>query len=445
MTDATERPKSGVETLGQRLRRLRKERGLSQRDLARAGVSYAYVSRIEKGTRQPSVKVLRRLARALGVSAEYLETGLHVGPRERREMRLRDAELSLRLEETTASAERALAAILEEAERDGDRAGAARARAGLALAALRRGEYARAIAELETVVSSQAVSPSSHPELFGMLGRAYAGAGDPQRAISLFEECLGRLDRDDLAQRQSAVRFSLYLSYALADAGDLDRARGLLSQVLAEADELIDPYMRVRLYWSQARLAAQLDDPSSALHNLRQAVALLEATEDRRQLGRAHLLWAEILVLEGRTEEASSHLALAEDCLAKDPDHEDRCWLLARKALQAGRSGRGEEAVSLARQALDLLGDHDPREQGVARWALGLGLAARGDLDGAEEALTTALDLLCRATSFREAIEASRDWASILRSAGRMSEALAVLERATELSRRLSLRLPSPS
>src|SRR5581483_4633686 len=60
------------ETIGQRLKRLRLERGLSQRELAAPGVSYAYISRIEAGTRQPSVKALRRLAAKLGVTAEYL-------------------------------------------------------------------------------------------------------------------------------------------------------------------------------------------------------------------------------------------------------------------------------------------------------------------------------------------------------------------------------------
>jgi transcriptional regulator with XRE-family HTH domain len=63
------------ESLGARLKRLRLERELSQRDLASPGVSYAYISRIEAGAREPSVKALRQLAGKLGVSVEQLETG----------------------------------------------------------------------------------------------------------------------------------------------------------------------------------------------------------------------------------------------------------------------------------------------------------------------------------------------------------------------------------
>jgi len=61
--------------VGDRLRQRRLELGLSQRDIASKGVSYAYISRIENGTRNPSVSALRKLAPKLGVSVDWLETG----------------------------------------------------------------------------------------------------------------------------------------------------------------------------------------------------------------------------------------------------------------------------------------------------------------------------------------------------------------------------------
>jgi transcriptional regulator with XRE-family HTH domain len=63
------------ESLGQRIRRLRLERGLSQRDLAAPGISYAYISRLEADAREPSVKALRKIANTLGITVEHLETG----------------------------------------------------------------------------------------------------------------------------------------------------------------------------------------------------------------------------------------------------------------------------------------------------------------------------------------------------------------------------------
>src|SRR5881296_3970496 len=107
-----ETPREGV---GARLKRLRVERGFSQRDLSSPGVSYAYISRIEAGARTPSVKALRKLSQKLGVSVEYLETGRDMREVDDRELRLADAELELRLTEDFTAAEEKLQAILDEA------------------------------------------------------------------------------------------------------------------------------------------------------------------------------------------------------------------------------------------------------------------------------------------------------------------------------------------
>src|SRR5919198_1457112 len=127
------------ESIGQRLRRLRLERGLSQRDLASPGVSYAYISRIEAGARRPSVKALRMLAPKLGVSVEYLETGSDLRAADERELRL--------------------------------------------------------------------------------------------AAVELLEECMEEVEDGTPESEAVEVRFAAYLSYALTDLGDVDRAQAVLRDV----------------------------------------------------------------------------------------------------------------------------------------------------------------------------------------------------------------------
>lgn len=61
--------------VGARLRAAREAAGLSQRELAFPGCSAAYISRIERGERVPSLQVMRELARRVGVS----EAGLAYG------------------------------------------------------------------------------------------------------------------------------------------------------------------------------------------------------------------------------------------------------------------------------------------------------------------------------------------------------------------------------
>src|SRR5256884_9593585 len=109
-----------TESVGARLKRLRLQRGLSQRDLSSPGVSYAYISRIEAGARTPSVKALRKLSQKLGVSVEYLETGRDIREVDDRELRLADAELELRLTEDFRAAEEKLVQVLDESLAAGD-------------------------------------------------------------------------------------------------------------------------------------------------------------------------------------------------------------------------------------------------------------------------------------------------------------------------------------
>jgi len=61
--------------LGARLYAAREEAALSQRELSFPGCSAAYISRIERGERVPSLQVLRELARRTGVSEDQLAYG----------------------------------------------------------------------------------------------------------------------------------------------------------------------------------------------------------------------------------------------------------------------------------------------------------------------------------------------------------------------------------
>src|SRR5436305_611570 len=153
------------ETIGQRLKRLRLDRHMSQRELAAPGVSYAYISRIEAGTRQPSVKALRRLAAKLGVSADYLETGSDLDPAAAREFRLSNLELAVRLGEFD-DAEPALRDALEEALTAGDRSAAQRARVSLASLALEQNAFAQAATLLETAVAGEPFSAIDRYDIF---------------------------------------------------------------------------------------------------------------------------------------------------------------------------------------------------------------------------------------------------------------------------------------
>ena len=62
-----------MRTLGQEIRELRTELGMSLREFARRlGLSAAYVSDVEHGRRHPSMDVLKRMSAVLNVSVDHL-------------------------------------------------------------------------------------------------------------------------------------------------------------------------------------------------------------------------------------------------------------------------------------------------------------------------------------------------------------------------------------
>lgn len=68
-------------TIGERITALRKERGISQAELAkRMDISRQAVSKWEQGTSTPDTERLIQLAEILNTEVEYLATGVHPEP-----------------------------------------------------------------------------------------------------------------------------------------------------------------------------------------------------------------------------------------------------------------------------------------------------------------------------------------------------------------------------
>jgi tetratricopeptide (TPR) repeat protein len=423
-----------TEGIGARLKRLRSERGLSQRDLSSPGVSYAYISRIEAGARTPSVKALRKLAQKLSVSVEYLETGRDIREVDDRELRLADAELELRLAESTVEAEQKLRAVLAEAAAAGDVTSALRARIALGLAAAQRGSHLEAVEQLEEAIRDENVPPPHRrPDLYVTLGQSYAALGAPDRSVQLFERCLKSLEADVPDDVAAFIRYATFLSYALTDAGDYERAGEIVRDALRRASDQEDPYTRVRLYWSMARLSAMDGRSSEALEYIRSAIALLKVTDDGVALARAYLLAAGIELRQHDPAEAKQHLHLADRLLGAAPERADLGMLRIGESRVAALEGDGTTAVEKARDALALLGDFHGGEQGTAVHALASGLKLQGDHSAAEDAYRRSVDLLTVHGRRTDAGEVALEWAALLKEQGRADEAEPILRRAYDL------------
>ena len=428
------------ETIGERVRRLRLARGLSQRDLSAPGVSYAYVSRIEAGARVPSMKAMRILAERLGVTLEEIETGARVPAAHERELRLGNAELELRLGRDITDAERVFAATAAEA---GDQELVARAQAALGLLAFRRSDIAAAVRLLEQATASGHLPPEKRPDVYEALGAALTAADSPGQAVALYERCRDEVGRKMPENAPLLVRFSTYLGVAYSELGDMARARAALADATKAAETVALPQARVNVYWTRAIIAWRDADSDEALRYMSRAIALLEATEDTHQLARAHLVCGQMMNLEDRLEEAAEHLERAEPLIVVAAEPSDLGLVRAEQAKIAAKLGRPQEALDLASEAAELLGD-DARHLGLKWHAAALAHAAAGDIDAASECFGKGFAALQERGQSREAARLARDWAEVLREAGRDSEAFDLIEQAMMLSLRSVRRAATP-
>jgi transcriptional regulator with XRE-family HTH domain len=412
------------------VRRLRLERGLSQRQLASHGVGYAYISRIESGQRTPSVHAIRLLARRLGVTPEYLETGVDIAPVEALELGLTDAELRLRLGDHSAEARHALQAVLREAQRAGESDIAMRAQIALGLSSLAAGNQQEAVRYLAIAVVSPLVSPRTHTNVYVSLSKALRFLGRADEAAKMLEDAL-----DDLAQTPEAagirLRLATYLSYAFTDLGQFERARAVLEDI--DAGIALDPHGQVTMHWSLARLAYMEGQPRSALREIRRAIILLDHTEDSLELARAHLFAAEVQLWADNVPEAERHLALAARLESLAADARDLGALHSCQALARARRGDSERARRLIQHAHEELADA-PAEQGLLWFAQALTEAIREDLEAAARSFEQAIDALTASSMQREAAAVCREWSQLLTDVGRSEEAAHTARRAAQLS-----------
>jgi transcriptional regulator with XRE-family HTH domain len=430
------------ETLGQRLRRLRRARHLTQRDLTdRAGVSEAFLSRLENDERRPSIHVIRKLALALDVSDDYLEHGRDVPLGTDRQLRLAEAEVKLRLggEDDLRSAASELAALADE-RADGV---AAHARALLGLLAAKQGRHAEAVEHFEAALATRAVRPATRPDVAQTLAASYVATGKPVQAIQFVERALAQAEAEASENPTLAVRYRTLLATVLSSTGKLDEARVALAEAMKQAKALDLPAARVSIYVSQARVARLQGKAAAALAAAAKAIALLELSEDTAQLARAHLLAGQFYTEDGLDDDARRHLEQAERLLeAAGGDDVERGLVLAERAKLAARAGESSRAHEQATAAAELL-RNDARHAPTAAWALALAQAVEGDIDAADASFRSAFEGLERLRHWRQAAHLARDWKDALCAAGRTEDGYAVLERGMLLAvRDRPVRLP---
>ena len=404
--------------LGQRLRAAREAASLSQRDLSMPGCTPAYISRIEKGERIPSLQVLRELAARTGVSEQYLAYGKRGAPPEASGL-LAEARAALRLEDTD------VALRIADAMSDGARSARDRATATALYGelALVRGDAGAAIEAIERARSIDPTLLDDDAAVVEALGHAYARAADHEAAAAVFGAARDRAVAagDDV----DTVRFASQLASTHIDAANLPAAEEALAGLVEAGDELFDPAARAKLLWAQSRRHAKRNERTAALRDAERALAVLEVSDQAYHAALCHQLLAHIEGERGHSERAIELLERAAPLIAVA----GRRFELATFRVEFARAllgvGRREEAVVAAEDAAGELTSLSPVEAGRAYSLVAGVFASLGDTARAIELYEAGIAYL-QETPNRYLVEACTSLGELLERRGEHAAAMEI-------------------
>jgi transcriptional regulator with XRE-family HTH domain len=368
---------------GERLRRLRQQRGLKQADLADSGLSASYVSRIESGSRAVTPHVAQVLAGRLGVDVSVFQSN--------RETYL--AGLLAEAQTYLSAANNVAAAAAFEAALD-QAAGAPLAtvwsiRHSLAIALSNLGRLADWRRQQDELVALATEAASAD-----LLTQAYTGLSNCLRISGEIQEAYtaARMARDHSREPDVALAHQLQAMIALI-AVETETGRAAESTRRAEellgmlGDETPAP-LRAQALWAAASTYVARERHDEAMELLMQAIQILNSGEDLVTWARLRLALVSLAHRAGRPVDSQAcawyHEAAKVLRLMSIPIYQVQLDVI--EARIAFDQERFEEADALCASALasaDLLSfrDRARTEMLRARTAARIGQADRAIAD----------------------------------------------------------------
>jgi transcriptional regulator with XRE-family HTH domain len=420
--------------VGNRIRALRRELGLSQLDLAGDELSASYVSLLESGKRTPTRHVIELIALRLETSADYLLEGIDVKAREEQQLRLRFAELALQNGEALQALE-VFSQIAKEAADGSATADDAVWGECRALEALGRLEEAiDGYDKVRVGALGDRARSGRWAESVIALCRTSKEAGDLGRAVELGEEALLHMGGLGLELSDLQVQIVSTLVGAYYARGDLTRAQVLVSELIRTVEGQPSHLARGAAYWNASLVAESRGHLGEAITMAEKALAMYEESENRRSFSRLKVAYAWLLLRQAEPDIDRSRdlLEQAKSELADTGGQVDIAYCdteLARCELLAGDP---DAAIRIAQGVVDELGE-GRLESGSAMLVIGQALCQRGDLDAGRAQVAHASQTLMSVAAGREAAAAWREAGDVLSSLGEHMAAGDAYQRALAL------------
>ena len=380
-------------SLGERVRQLRINRGMTQTDVAGERFSKEYMSQIERGKTRPTAETVEWLAARLGVDGGFLESGVSTDALARTAGLVSRAEAAVEAHEYDEGA-----TILGGVERaDLTAAPQLELRALLAEAWARMylGEVGRAVALLDrarVVAESPEFSDLDRAEVLYRLGCCRVRLSSFATATALLSEALTLAERSDLPCDRLRSHILEWRARCHQNQRDWAAAREDVERALELAEALDDRETMAHVYLQASLVAEREGRWVLARSYAERAKAMYEEIADRVNAGRLLNNLGGLNFLLGKPDEAVAQLKEAFAVFMDSGSDVEAGYAVSSLAQVHLRTGKPELAEEQARHALSLLAERDDEieEIGNARLVLGRSLLEQGRLDEAEEAFALA-------------------------------------------------------
>lgn len=345
-----------LKRLGNRIRQVRRVRGLTQTDIAKPNLTKSFISLLESGRTYPSVGTLVALANRLQTSLALLLLETNELPRETALTLLTLARTMG--ENAPAEADRLLAAAeLLASNADDLRGDLLLTRGDVALAQAKAKDAERHYDEALGWARKRRLR-AHEPRALARLAALAVQRGDEGNARLQLEEALG-LFRSTRTLR-SVEGCEAMLSYAdvLSAQGRTARTLRILDEVSQVARRQDLPLILGKAQIALARVKLTAGQPAQAKEALHAARGALDAAGESLDVAQTLRALGGLLLQAGSSGEAQSVLQTALRAQERLGDGRNRAATLNDLARVLAQQGKGAEAQTQAKLALDLAEAH---------------------------------------------------------------------------------------
>jgi len=442
---------SAAQRLGQRLRRARLARNLTQGEVAKNQFSVSYVSAVERGQIRPSLGALEKLAERLHVpltdllndahsdlsfstlSTKRRETGSDRW-REEVEARLYEAQKGIG-DGRPESVVEAIETLTRLSNRQLTPRETALVHLYLSQAhlLLTHGDEARDEAQRGLVSAERAGDLALAERIRFQLGLAYSTLYSHSLAADSFRRVLQAFDENVLRDPMLKVSTLSRLAEEDSQLGAYDEALKYVRLAAETVPQASDPRTLAEAYSAIGQTYSARGDTASARYYLIRSIAAFDEAKNRREVAAVHGQYGRALAQAGEIDHAFAELRLALDAATAQQDATgvaEGQRAMAQLFLQVDRLDEARAAAEESLKQAEVLKDNVQRAQALV--TLALVLERQQQIRPAESRFEEAIESLRSSGVGASAVLAStyEAYSGFLENQGEAARALEMLKNA---------------